>query len=115
LRILTFRIVNQEKAYNPYYTMIGQHLCRGSPSFQITLQYCLWDFLREIGEDEVGGTTTGSNLGAGVGAADKKATSSSKIQNVAHAYGWWTAKGSIGLSVLKVSSHANRQARSYSP
>jgi len=88
--------------------MIGQHLCQGSRSFQITLQYCLWDFLREIGEDDVGGATTITNLGPGIDEADKKKTvASSKIQNVAHAYGWWTAKGSISLSVLKVYYHAN--------
>ena len=84
--------------------MIGQHLCRGSHSFQITLQYCLWDFLCEIGENEVGGTTTTANLGAGagIGAVNKKASSCPKIRNIAYAYGWWVAKGSISLSVLKV-------------
>ena len=82
--------------------MIGQHLCRGSHSFQITLQYCLWDFLREIGENEVGGITTTANLGAGIGAVNKKVASCPKIRNIAYAYGWWVAKGSISLSVLKV-------------
>lgn len=45
-----------------------------------------------------------ANLDSGLDALDKKATSVSrhKIQNVAHAYAWWAAKGCISLAVLKV-------------
>ena len=45
----------QEKRFNPYYTLVGQHLCRLSKSHQFTMQYCLWDFLRDLGETNVGG------------------------------------------------------------
>lgn len=88
--------------YNPYYTMVGQHMCRESHAFQITLQYCLWDFLREIGENQVGGTEMIANLDTGANSTDSKAASSSKLHNVAHAYAWWAAKGCISLGVLKV-------------
>ncbi len=86
--------------------MVGQQLAHTSQSshrFAILLQFCLWDFLRSIGEDEVGG--------AGVlqSARDSEATSGEpkdiplvKIQNVASAYAWWTCRGTATLSMLKV-------------
>ncbi|KAJ3714199.1 hypothetical protein C8R42DRAFT_726684 [Lentinula raphanica] len=63
-----------EKVYNPYYALVCQHLCTISHSYKITLQYCLWDFLRDLGETNVGG---------------------------AEAFAWWIAKDSITLAVLK--------------
>ncbi|RHZ86752.1 hypothetical protein Glove_46g58 [Diversispora epigaea] len=44
-----------EKIHNPYYALIAQRLCNYDHSFKITFQYCLWDFLRECGENDVGG------------------------------------------------------------
>ncbi|KAJ2965203.1 hypothetical protein NUW54_g14197 [Trametes sanguinea] len=44
-----------EKQYNPYYALVVQQLCRLSHSHKITLQFCLWDFLRDMGESTVGG------------------------------------------------------------
>ncbi|KAF8318483.1 hypothetical protein DL93DRAFT_2124903 [Clavulina sp. PMI_390] len=93
-----------EKVYNPYYTMIGQQLCRTSHAFQITLQYCLWDFLREIGEKEVGGTQMIANLDPGTTAQEEGGDAGvtlTKLRNVASAYAWWMAKGSVSLSTLK--------------
>ncbi|KAF9267853.1 hypothetical protein L218DRAFT_955030 [Marasmius fiardii PR-910] len=89
-----------EKTYNPYYTLVCQHLCRFSHSYKITLQYCLWDFLRDMGETEVGGMEVIKNLkdedGFGV-----KSVSSSRMRNVAKAYAWWIAKDCVSLLVLK--------------
>ncbi|CAI2167825.1 11174_t:CDS:10 [Funneliformis geosporum] len=44
-----------EKTYNPYYALISQKLCEHDHSYKITFQYCLWDFLRECGESDIGG------------------------------------------------------------
>ncbi|KAI9638207.1 putative osmoregulation-related protein [Dioszegia hungarica] len=40
-----------EKTYNPYHSLIINHLCAESYSHRFTLQYALWDFLRELGDD----------------------------------------------------------------
>ncbi|KAH9935250.1 hypothetical protein B0H21DRAFT_780860 [Amylocystis lapponica] len=66
-----------EKAHNPYYTLVGQQLCRSSHAHKVTLQFCLWDFLRGLGETHH---------------ADR---------NVARAYAWWIAKDCCTLAVLK--------------
>ncbi|KAH8994909.1 armadillo-type protein [Lactarius akahatsu] len=84
-----------EKSYNPYYAFVGQHLCRTSHSYKITLQFCLWDFLRGIGESSVGGAECGEDD------FEVKDISSTKANNVANAYAWWVAKGCVTLSVFK--------------
>ena len=38
-------------------------MCRQSHSYKITLQFCLWDFLRDLGETRVGGAEVVKNLG----------------------------------------------------
>ncbi|KAF5367452.1 hypothetical protein D9758_003658 [Tetrapyrgos nigripes] len=92
-----------EKAYNPYYTLVCQHLCGLSHSYKITLQYCLWDFLRSLGESNVGGVEVIKNLkdGGGDEGFDVKSISSTRMRNVAKAYAWWIAKDCITLAVLK--------------
>ncbi|KAG7089478.1 hypothetical protein E1B28_011160 [Marasmius oreades] len=89
-----------EKTYNPYYTLVCQHLCRFSHSYKITLQYCLWDFLRDMGETEVGGMEVIKNLKDEHG-FDVKSISPSRMKNVAKAYAWWIAKDCVSLLVLK--------------
>lgn len=89
-----------EKAYNPYYTLVGQQLCRMSHSHKITLQFCLWDFLRDMGETNVGGAEIIKNLGEDAG-FDVKSISSTRIKNIAGAYGWWIAKDCCTLAILK--------------
>lgn len=71
-----------------------------SHSFQITLQYCLWDFFRELGEKSVGGeelvktiTDDGSEV---------KKVSSRRIINLAKLYAWCVAKDVLSLAILKV-------------
>ncbi|PCH42403.1 hypothetical protein WOLCODRAFT_132368 [Wolfiporia cocos MD-104 SS10] len=89
-----------EKSYNPYYTLVGQHLCRTSHSHRITLQFCLWDFLRDLGETNVGGAEVIKNLGED-GGFDMKHISSTRMKNVAKAFGWWIAKDCCTLAILK--------------
>jgi hypothetical protein len=95
----------QEKAYNPFYTLVVSRLLNESPtqathSYQITLQYALWDFFRSLGEDEVGGA---SMAGSG-GTTDRPDVVQKKSNHLARAYAWWCAKSSLSLNILKVSA-----------
>ncbi|KAI9461662.1 hypothetical protein BJY52DRAFT_1357376 [Lactarius psammicola] len=90
-----------ENSYNPYYAFVGQHLCRTSHSYKITLQFCLWDFLRGIGEASVGGAEVVKNLKGSEDGLEVNDISSTKMNNVANAYAWWVAKGCVTLSVFK--------------
>ncbi|KAA1467657.1 ARM repeat-containing protein [Dentipellis sp. KUC8613] len=91
-----------EKSYNPYYTFVGQHLCRMAHSYKITLQFSLWDFLRDLGETAVGGAEILKNMkDDDVAGFDVKTISSTRLKNVAKAYAWWVAKDSITLAILK--------------
>ena len=92
----------QEKQYNPYYALVDQQLCRLSHSHKITLQFCLWNFLRDLGETTVGGAEILKNLSedarAGFGV---KSVSPGRMRNVARAFGWWLAKDCCTLAILK--------------
>lgn len=71
----------------------------------MTLQFCLWDFLRELGESNVGGAEIIKNLKGDERDIDDfslKNLTSTRIKNVAKAYAWWIAKDSCTLAVLKV-------------
>ncbi|KAI0078809.1 MIF4G-domain-containing protein [Panus rudis PR-1116 ss-1] len=90
-----------EKAYNPYYTLIVQQLCRLSVSHKFTLQYCLWDFLRDLGETTVGGVEILKNMRDDAVSFDLKNISETRLSNLAKAYGWWIAKDCVTLAILK--------------
>lgn len=81
-----------------------QHLCRNSHSYKITLQFCLWDFLRDLGETNVGGAEVLKNLNQDVVSFDLKKISDTRMRNVARAYAWWLAKDCCTLAILKVRS-----------
>lgn len=82
--------------------LVCQHLCRQSHSYRITLQFCLWDFLRDLGEVTVGGVETVKNVQDDGTGFDLKKISNSRMRNVAKAYAWWIAKDTVNLSILKV-------------
>ncbi|CAK5269400.1 unnamed protein product [Mycena citricolor] len=90
-----------EKTYNPYYALVCQHLCRSSHSYKITLQFCLWDFLRDLGESSVGGQAVIKNLKEDEDGFGLKSISQTRLRNVAQAYGWWIARDSVSLTILK--------------
>ncbi|KAJ3993173.1 hypothetical protein F5050DRAFT_1810751 [Lentinula boryana] len=91
-----------EKVYNPYYALVCQHLCTISHSYKITLQYCLWDFFRDLGETNVGGAEVIKGLQGGGGESFRvESISPTRMKNLAEAYAWWIAKGSVTLAVLK--------------
>ncbi|KAF9456613.1 hypothetical protein BDZ94DRAFT_1204156 [Collybia nuda] len=90
-----------EKSYNPYYALVCQHLCRGSHSYKITLQFCLWDFLRDLGETSVGGAQVLISQQSEDNSLAPKNISNTRIRNVAKAYAWWIAKDCVTLTILK--------------
>ncbi|KAI0303786.1 armadillo-type protein [Multifurca ochricompacta] len=90
-----------EKFYNPYYAFVCQHLCRTSRSYKITLQFCLWDFLRDLGEASVGGVEVLKGMKNHGDDFQVKDISSTKLHNVANAYAWWVAKDCVTLSIFK--------------
>ncbi|CAG8717901.1 19283_t:CDS:2, partial [Gigaspora rosea] len=55
LKEVQAREIPRENTHNPYYSLIAQRLCDYDHSFKVTFKYCLWDFLRECGESDVGG------------------------------------------------------------
>ncbi|PFH52934.1 hypothetical protein AMATHDRAFT_73766 [Amanita thiersii Skay4041] len=87
-----------EKTYNPYYTLVCQHLCRTTHAHRITLQFCLWDFFRDLGETSVGGVGVINNRKEDY---SEVKLSNARIRNVAKAYGWLIAKDSVTLGILK--------------
>ncbi|KAF8907299.1 hypothetical protein CPB84DRAFT_1844000 [Gymnopilus junonius] len=91
---------SNEKSYNPYYTLVCQQLCRTSHAYKITLQFSLWDFMRELGETSVGGAAVTKNIREDED-AEAKSVSDSRLRNVAQAYGWWIAKDSVSIQILK--------------
>lgn len=102
---LTLGRSSQEKAYNPFYTLVVARLLSESStqaqhSYQITLQYALWDFFRSLGEEEVGGA---SMAGAGGATLDSAEVAQRKSAHYARAYAWWCAKSGLSLNILKVS------------
>lgn len=74
-----------EKTYNPYHSLIINHLCAESYSHRFTLQYALWDFLRELGDD--------------AGKAAKL-----RCANVAQMSAYVVGRRSLDITVFKVSS-----------
>ncbi|KAG2146159.1 uncharacterized protein EDB93DRAFT_1086687 [Suillus bovinus] len=90
-----------EKSYNPYYTLVCQHLSQRSHSYKITLQFCLWDFIRDLGESSVGGVEVIKSLKDNDVGFNVKSMSPSRMRNVAKAYAWWIAKDSCTLTIFK--------------
>lgn len=77
-----------------------QHFCKTSHSHGITLQFCLWDFLRDMGESNIGGAEVIKNLSEDD--FGPRSMSNTRLKHVAKAYGWWIAKDSCTLAILKV-------------
>ncbi|PLW14592.1 hypothetical protein PCASD_20191 [Puccinia coronata f. sp. avenae] len=107
IRVL-LHCLGKERNYNPYYTMIGQKLASESRSIQITMQFLLWDFFRELGEKEVAGQEMLKNLHHNqddtqpdYNGRDGSAVDLNKLHHFAWAYAWWIAKGALPITVLK--------------
>ncbi|KAJ2888633.1 suppressor of glycerol defect [Coemansia asiatica] len=100
----------QEAAYNPYYTLVAFKLCCYHSSYRLTMQYALWDFLREMGEADVGGL---SRVDQGEDDASGVAVPLRRIVNVAKLFAWLVDKQALSLLVLKTVTFASvgKQAR----
>lgn len=107
--------VGSEAIYNPYYTLIGHEICRNDHGMRITLQYCLWDFLREIGQKQVGGEKFAAALFSNVDDLETKALADRvdprRIANLARAYAWWLTHDCLSLQALKTVDFTALHAR----
>lgn len=63
----------------------------------------MWDFLRELGEANVGGAAVIKNHQNDDERFELQSISQVRLHSVAKAYGWWIAKDSVSLLILKVS------------
>lgn len=90
----------KEKTYNPYYALVGLRLCEQSHSYRITAQFSLWDFLRELGEDDVGGSELLKSQSRDANLAEQTIPKE-RIRNTAKLYAWWIAHGASNLLILK--------------
>ncbi|CDZ96845.1 Protein involved in high osmolarity signaling pathway [Phaffia rhodozyma] len=87
-----------EKIYNPFYTLVLSHLL-SLHTHKFTFQYSLWDFLREMGEGDVGGAAiVQAHKGTKTG---KKKVPVRQIRNWAKVYGWCIAKEGATLALFK--------------
>jgi nucleolar MIF4G domain-containing protein 1 len=69
----------QEKVYNKYYSLILKKFCEQDKSFQYSLKYTLWDYIKIVDEMEL-----------------------RKIVNLAKIYGFLFKTKGVPLSVLKI-------------
>jgi len=88
-----------EMTHNPYYGLIAIKLCLHSHSFKVTFQYALWDFLRELGESDVGGFEKVKSLGSS--SSSGTVTPLRKIVNLAKCYAWLVGEGALSPVILK--------------
>jgi len=65
----------------------------------VTLQYCMWDFLREIGEEGVGGAEIVKSFSSHE--HDGQTVSQTKMMNIARALAWWISKDAASLTIFK--------------
>lgn len=78
--------------------LVSKRLCEVDHSFKVTFQYCLWDFLRECGETEVGGLERSASENH---TEDSKNMRLSKLMNMAKFYASLVAEGALTLAILK--------------
>lgn len=93
----------QEKLYNPYYTLVLARLLQ-LHAHRFTFQYSLWDFFRELGEGDVGGTEVVrafKESGGKAGGVKGRHVAKRHVRNWAKTYGWCIAKEGTTLAVLK--------------
>jgi len=74
----------------------------------VTLQYCLWDFLRDLGEESVGGAEIVKAFSSRSN-RDESECPLSKLTNIARALAWWISKDATSLTVFKPLDFGNLQ------
>ncbi|GAA5991058.1 hypothetical protein JCM10908_006519 [Rhodotorula pacifica] len=103
-----------EKVYNPYYTLVAHRLCTKSHSSQITLQYLLWDFFRDLGEKSVGGEELVKSMQDSRDGGSGSNVSSRRLANLAKLYAWCISKDALSLAILKPVPFASMQEQTSS-
>lgn len=79
--------------------MISQKLCENDHSFKVTFQYCLWDFLRECGENDIGGMELVKNTSA---SSTVEKIPLRRIVNLSKLYALLLTGGQLSVIILKV-------------
>ena len=79
--------------------LVAKRLCEYNHSFKVTFQYCLWDFLRECGEREVGGLER--TVIESTDTSDGSTVRTSRVVNVAKFYAALIAHECLSLSLLR--------------
>lgn len=77
---------------------MANRLCSHDHSFKVTFQYCLWDFLRECGEPDVGGLERSRNIEAPV---ETGKVTLRKVVNTARFYAFLVSENALTLAILK--------------
>ncbi|KAJ1655449.1 suppressor of glycerol defect, partial [Dispira simplex] len=109
-----------ERIFNPYYSVIAERFCSYDHRFRVTFQYCLWDFLRLLGESSVGGlgrqtqgdsaeqddTSFGNNLDA------SGQLPLHRVVNIAKFYAHLVSQQALGLGILKPVNFAKLKTQS---
>ncbi|GAA5963013.1 hypothetical protein JCM8115_002588 [Rhodotorula mucilaginosa] len=103
-----------EKVYNPYYTLVAHRLCTKSHSFQITLQYLLWDFFRDLGEKSVGGEELVKSMQDSRDGGAGSSVSTRRLANLAKLYAWCISKDALSITILKPVPFASMQEQTSS-
>ncbi|ORZ30552.1 armadillo-type protein [Catenaria anguillulae PL171] len=105
--------LQQEKAFNAYYAVLVQHLCSVKHAHKITLQYTLWDYLK----DEAGSAPEVLS-----GAGSKEAAKySRKLAIMAKLVAHLVRTGAVPMAVLRIldptrlSNHQVRFLRVFVP
>ena len=91
-------LVGSEEHYNPYYTFIAKGLSE-KHNMRLSLQFCLWDFLKECGE--VDGDSYSSD--------STERPSMRKLVNVGKFYGSLVGMDCLSLTILKTLTFARLQ------
>jgi hypothetical protein len=86
----------QEKTYNPYYTLILNNLCAESYDHRFTLQYALWDLIKELDTSKKGDDREKEK--------ERSRGLRRKAGNVGRCLGYIVARGGVDITVFKVSS-----------
>ncbi|ODQ56386.1 ARM repeat-containing protein [Saitoella complicata NRRL Y-17804] len=92
-----------EKAYNPYYTFIAARLCAQHHGIKMTFQFCLWDFFRSMGEQDMGAEDADDF-------EQVEDVPLRKVVNLAKLYGQIVAEKAIGISILKTLNFVELQS-----
>ncbi|CAG8518415.1 18985_t:CDS:2 [Racocetra fulgida] len=106
LKEVQAREIPRENTPNPYYSLIAQRLCDYDHSFKVTFKYCLWDFLRECGEGDVGGIGETMNNIPENNSSEK--ISLRRIVNLAKIFAWLIVNGGLSIIILKVKSKPSK-------